>query len=272
MALPAKRDDLTGLEPAEAKHYTKGDDGKFTLDAPGYVLKATVEGKLEEGNKKRAELSAQLEALQSKLTSSISAEEHNRIKGMLEDLESGKGGDKFKAVVQKEVDKLKSQMEENLRLAKEEGAKFKTASEASSRELKNYKIDAEVGQAALDAGVNKKGLRRYLDSVRGEFDIVGDKVVPVKRNADGSSTPLIGEDMQDLKVGNYITKSHKSGDMEMFFAQPSGGGALGNNNGKGSPGAHSISRADARDTEKYRTARDAAEKAGTTLQILPDVT
>lgn len=273
--LPGVLDDLKGLSETEAKHYNKGDDGKYYLDAGGMVLKSKVEGKLEEGNKKRSELSAQLEELQNKLKTTISADEHKRVKDMLDDLENGKGGDKFKTLVQKEIDKLKGQYEEQLKLSKEEGLKYKTQAEGAEKSLRSYRIRQEVGQEALTAGINKKGLTRYLDLVEKEFDVVKDqqgneRVVPVRRNSDGTSTALVGEDFGDQKIGPYIAKAHKAGELDMFFIQPSGGGAGGNNSGgRGSGGGNimTISRDDARDTQKYQAAKDTAKKEGKELQI-----
>ena len=277
--LPGVRDDLNGLDPKEAQHYTKGDDGKFYLDAGGMVIKSKVESKLEEGNKRRSELSAEIEKLQSQLKNSISADEHKKLQSMLDDLENGKGGEKFKAHVDREINKFKTQYEEQLKAAKEEGLKYKGEAENAQKSLKSYRIRQEIGQEALTAGINKKGLSRYLDLVEKEFDVIKDaqgneKVVPVKRNSDGSVTPLIGDDFSERKISDYIAKTHKSGELDMFFVQPSGGGALGNNGGSGRTSGNTvfISREDAKDTQKYKTASEAAKKAGQELQIEPEQT
>lgn len=277
--LPGVRDDLNGLSADESKHYTKGDDGKFYLDAGGMVLKNKVESKLEEGNKKRSELSSEIEKLQAQLKGSISLEEHKKLQGMLDDLENGKGGEKFKAHVDREIGKFKTQYEEQLKAAREEGLKYKSEAEKAQNGLKSYRIRQEVAQEALTAGVNKKGLNKYLDLVEREFEVIKDaqgneKVVPVKRNFDGTFTPLIGDDFSEQKISNYIGKAHKSGELDMFFAQPSGGGALGNNGGSGRVAGNTvfISREDAKDTQKYKAASESAKKAGQELQIEPEQT
>lgn len=278
--LPGVLDDLKGLSADEAKHYTKSDDGKFYLDAGGMVLKSKVEGKLEEGNKKRSELSAEIESLKEKLGNSISKDEHKKLQGILDDLENGRGGEKFKSYVEKEVGKFKTQYEEQLTAVKNEALKYKSDAEKAQQGLKSYRIRQEVSQAALTAGLNKKGLGRYLDGVEKEFDLIKDsqgneRVVPVKRNADGSLTPLVGEDMNDMKIDAYIAKHHKSGDLDMFFSQPSGGGALGNNSGQRGEGGSNglqmrISRADAKDTQRYEAAKTEAGKQGKELVIDPE--
>jgi len=51
-----------------------------------------------------------------------------------------------------------------------------------------------------------------------------------------------------------------------WFPAPQGGGA-GGGNGKGG-GSFTISRADARNVQKYAAAKEAAQKAGQTLQIV----
>lgn len=278
--LPGVLDDLKGLSGDEAKHYTKGEDGKYYLDAGGMVLKAKVEGKLEEGNKKRAEMSAEIEKLKEQLGGSISKAEHKKLQDILDDLENGRGGEKFKSYVEKETAKFKSQYEEQLKAAKEEGLKYKSEAEKAQQGLKSYRIRQEVAQEALTAGLSKKGLNRYLDLVEKEFDLIKDangneKIVPVRRNADGTTTPLIGDDFGEQKVSAYIAKAHKTGDLEMFFAQPSGGGAQGNNEGaKGSQssggGSLIISRSDAKDTQRYQAAKQEAAKQGKELSIAPE--
>lgn len=277
MALKAILASLDGLPKEIAAEYQKAADGSYVLSVEGMVLKSTAEAKIEEGNRKKAELGAEVDRLKAELAKAPSSEEFNRYKSTIEDLENGRGGEKVKKVIERELESHRKTFEDQIRQAKEQHAAEKARADRASADLKLFRVKQEVSSAALEAGIKKKGLTAYLDLAARDFELVGEgdaaKVVPVKRAADGSFTPIIGENFEPMSAKDFISKNHRADTsaLSLFFETGSGGGAGG---GNPKPGASSgsgiyLTRDQARDNRAYQAAKAQAEKAGVPLVVEP---
>lgn len=279
MALPMVRDDLNGLDPKEAQHYKKDDtDGKFYLDAPGGIVKAKFDGKLQESNTRLSQLSKELEAAKAEAAGRVDKAEVAKLQSMLDDIENGKGGEKFLKAVEKQVASIKAAAEESSKIAKERESAAVIRAEKAETGLKTHKIRGAVQSAAGEVGLRMKNAEHYLQLSTGDFELVddgkgGESVVAVKRgkNADGTPnfTPILGEDYNPVPIKDFIAKSHRGGSYDVFFEQGAGGGAPGNGKPAGSPGGFRLTREQASDPIVYQQTADAARKANTTVTVEP---
>lgn len=139
--LAAVVDSLDGIADAHRDLYTKGEDGKYVLDADveGHPGVAGLKGALTKERKSRTDLEASLKAFKDL---GYTPEQIAEIKRKAEDKSGDKGDDDFEKKVAKRVqealDKVKPDLEERDALKKE------------NRELK---LDNELRKDALAAGV-----------------------------------------------------------------------------------------------------------------------
>lgn len=277
MALKAILASLDGLPKEIAAEYTKAADGSFVLSVEGMVLKSSAEAKIEEGNRKKAELGAEVERLKAELSKAPSSDEFQRYKTTIEDLENGRGGEKLKKVIEREIEAKQRAFEDQIRQAKEQHAAEKARADKASADLKIFRVKQEVGSAALEAGIKKKGITAYLDLAARDFELIGEgeaaKVVPVKRAADGSFSPIIGENFEAMSPKDFISKNHRAeaSALSLFFETGSGGGAGSGNPRPGASGGGGLhlSREQARDPQVYKAAKEQAAKAGTAITVEP---
>ena len=267
---------LDGLSKEFAAEYEKGEDGLFYLKAEGYVLKSKFESKLETSNQNNAKLAKELEALRAEASTKVDKKEVERLQGLLDDIENGKGGEKFQKALERQIAAYKATAEEGLKTAREAAVKEKQRADSAEEGLRSFRIKQAVQAAASEVGLKGKSAPIYLDTVVKDFDLIGDKVVPVKisKGDDGREvrTPLMGDDFEPLKLSSYIAKQHKVGErgLDVFFDSGSGGGAPGGTKPNGTGGnVIRLTRQQAMDVTQYRAAKAAAEKSGGTVEIEP---
>lgn len=273
MALKAFLDSLDGLNPVIAAEYAKAEDGKFYLQAEGMILKSKFDGKLQESNKTNASLSQQIAELRALAESRVDRADVEKLQALLDDMENGKGGEKFAKALETKIAAYKATAEENLAKARAEHLTAKQEAEAARSQLKTFKINQEVQAAASAVGLRGKNAPDYLRLASGDFDIdeSTDKVVAVKRSKgpDGKEvvTPLLGEDYNPISIKEYIAKNHRSERFDVFFDSGSGTGAPGQQKPAGSPGGVYLTREQAKNPITYQQAKDTAAKAGQTVTI-----
>jgi len=132
--------------------------------------------------------------------------------------------------------------------------------ENATGQVKTLKVEGGLRQAASELGLIPSAIEDALSRAMGVFKI-GEDGSLFAENATGT---IYGKDGK-----TPMSPAEWLGDMKEkaphWFPAPSGGGAGG---GNGRSGSFTISRADARDVSKYRHAKEAAEQAGATLQIV----
>jgi len=273
MALKAFLASLDGLNPVIAAEYSKGEDGQYYLQAEGMILKSKFDGKLQESNKTNASLSQQIAELRALAESRVDKAEVAKLQALLDDMENGKGGEKFAKALETKIAAYKATAEENLAKARAEHLTAKQEAEQAKNQLRTFKINQEVQAAASAVGLRGKNAPDYLRLASGDFDIdeATDKVVAVKRSKgpDGKEivTPLLGEDYNPISIKDYIAKNHRSERFDVFFEQGSGTGAPGQQKPAGSPGGVYLTREQAKNPITYQQAKETAAKAGQTVTI-----
>lgn len=127
--------------------------------------------------------------------------------------------------------------------------------------VKSLTVDGQLRQAATELNLVASAIPDALARAMGVFSVQDDGSLLAEQ--DGKT--IYGKDGK-----TPITPAEWLSDMKEkaphWFPAPSGGGASGGTGREA--GAFTISREDARDVPKYRAAKDAAEKAGATLQIV----
>lgn len=163
-------------------------------------------------------------------------------------------------VIERRTERLKADHAKQLANLEAQLTERDKSLEGANGTVKQLKVEGGLRQAASELGLVPSAIPDALSRAMGVFKIGEDGSLVAEK--DGSTwygkdgkTPLTpAEWLSDMKEA-----------APHWFPAPSGGGAGGGNNRQG--GAHTISRADARDVSKYRAAREAAAKAGVTLQI-----
>lgn len=126
--------------------------------------------------------------------------------------------------------------------------------------VKQLKVEGSLRQAANELGLVPSAVEDALSRAMGVFKVHDDGSLIAEENG---STAYGKDGKTPLTPAEWLESMKEKA--PHWFPAPSGGGA-GGGNGRG--GAHTLSRADARDPAKYRAAKEAAEKAGTQLQIV----
>lgn len=274
MALKAILDTLDGINSAIAAEYTKGEDGKFYLQAEGMILKAKFDGKLEESNKKNSALSQEIAQLRALAETRVEKAEVEKLQAELNAIENGKG-EKFQKVLEEKIAAFRATAEASLSKYKGESEKATAEALKAKAELKNFRIDQEVQAVASGLGLRGKNAPQYLALARKDFDLdeATGKVIAVKRSAgpDGKEvvTPIQGEDWEPVKLQDFIAKQHRTEAFDVFFDGGSGTGAPGQTKPVAGKGVY-LTREQAQNPQVYQQAKEAAVKAGVPLQIQPD--
>jgi len=126
--------------------------------------------------------------------------------------------------------------------------------------VKQLKVEGGLRQAAVELGLVPSAIEDALSRAMGVFK-VGDDGSLVPENSSGT---IYGKDGKTpMSPAEWLETMKETA--PHWFPAPSGGGAGGGNNRGGS---HTISRADARDVQKYQAAKKAAADAGVALQIV----
>lgn len=265
MALAAiiKQEVFDGLGDEIKKEYKKQDDGTFMLD-----VTPTDDFALEN-----------VKGLKTALSSERSAREEaeKKIKAF-DGLDADKAKDALKKIEEmanwKPEDKVKEQIEaiKNQLTEKHQGELGKK--EESLKSLTGQLEKVMIEAAAIKAIAENKGssalllphvksATRMRQTDKGGFvvEVVGEdgnfRISP----ASGSTAPMtISELVTEMKTQETFAPAFEG-------SGASGSGASGSSGTQIKNGVHIISQADAKDPNKYRTAKEAATKAGSQLQI-----
>jgi len=264
MALAAiiKQEIFDNLSDDLKKEYNKQDNGMFMLDvAPvdDFALENVkgLKSALSSERTAREEADKKL-----KVYDGLDAEKAREALKKVEELASGKLDDKAK----EQIEALKGQL----------GEKHQKEIDEKVQEIEKYKaaaINSTKGRAITDALAKHKGAPYLADtiekSVKAEFDDKGSVILKVLddngvariSNASGSQDLMsIEEYVADMKGQDTYASAFEGSNASGSGAGGSGGTTIKN-------GVHVISQADSKDPAKYRAAKEAATKAGTTLQI-----
>lgn len=164
-----------------------------------------------------------------------------------------------------EYDKLLAQVQEKHKAEIE--IKQKELEEAN-RAVESHLIDANAISAITELGGSAKLLLPHVkDRVRVVKDESGQYAVNVL-SAD-KSMPLVNSEGKPIGIKDLLTQMRDDEAYSMAF-KPTAGTGTGSPVSTRGGGVQSfkISRADARDGSKYKAVREAAEKAGETVEII----
>ena len=261
MALKAILDSVEGLAGDIAQEYKKRDDGKYVLDV------TSVDG---------------LELVEvAKLQSALSKERENARKSTdqlkaFEGLDAAKAREALKKVEEMASwtpeQKVKEQIATVEAQMLEAHGKEKKKLEEKLAQLTKSLEEAMIVSVATQALTEQKGSARLLmPHIRQQTRLCeadGRYIVEVL-GPDGNPR-LTGSDGHTMTIAELVAEMKTQNDFASAFE---GTGATGSGASRGSNpprpkgGLHVISREDAKDVNKYRAAKEAAQKAGTQLQI-----
>ena len=163
-------------------------------------------------------------------------------------------------VIARRTERLQADHAKQLQNLEAKLAEAQAFGETQGSTVKQLKVEGGLRQAAVEHGLVPSAIEDALSRAMGVFK-VGDDGSLVPENKNGT---IYGKDGKTpMSPAEWLETMKESA--PHWFPAPSGGGAGG---GNGRSQGFTISRADARDVQKYRTAKDAAEKAGVQLQIV----
>lgn len=250
-----------------------GDEGyQAPIDASNVEVKALIDAAVKDATSglagNRDEILGEKKALQTKLDElsttwkDLDPEAVRNIMGRLENDEETKllAEGKMDEVITRRTERLQADHVKQLGNLEAKLAEAVAFGEAQGGTVKQLKVEGGLRQAAVEHGLVPSAIEDALGRAMGVFkvgengDLIAEENGSTAYGKDGKTPLTPAEWLESMKE----KAPH-------WFPAPSGGGA-GGGNGKGG-GTHTISRADARDVGKYRAAKEAAEKAGTTLVI-----
>lgn len=173
---------------------------------------------------------------------------------------------KIDEVVERRVTAMKTDLEARLASATEKLEALEGEKGSLSDKVKNLVIDGMVRQAGAELNLLPTAIEDAIVRAKGRFQLdENDK--PVARDEHG--TLLIGKDGKSpLSPTEWLEGMKEKA--PHWFPTPSGAGA-GGGPGSSGGGQFTLTRSQARDPQAYRTAKEAAQKAGQPLQIVDDV-
>lgn len=172
---------------------------------------------------------------------------------------------KIDEVVERRVTAMKTDLETRLASATEKLEALEGEKGSLSDKVKNLVIDGMVRQAGSELKLLPTAVEDAIVRAKGRFQLdENDK--PVARDDNGAL--LIGKDGKSpLSPTEWLEGMKEKA--PHWFPTPSGAGA-GGGPGNSGGGQFTLSRSQARDPQAYRTAKEAAQKAGQPLQIVDD--
>ncbi len=262
MALKAILDNLDGVPAALQSEYKKTTEGKFVLDVTpvgGFALE-DIEGLKSTVGATRKERDDALAKLRvfGDLDPKAAQEAVAKVR------EWGTLDPKTEAekIAQAKLDQAKAAMiEENKKILAAEGQK----AAGYRTQLEDVLIEAEAVRAITAAGGDEQTIEVLLPHIKGASRLRelanGRLAVEV---LDEAGNPKVADAQGNLVKLEQLVVGMKENPkfMRTFPGSGQSGGGAG-----GGGGAHTISREDASNPAKYRAAKEAAGKAGATLQI-----
>ena len=170
---------------------------------------------------------------------------------------------KIDEVVEKRVLAMKTDLEARLAAATESLTTLEGKNVSLSDKVKNLVIDGMVRQAGSELKILPTAYDDAIHRAKRHFQL-DDNDHPVAR--DDAGTLLFGKDGKSPLSPNEWLEGMKE-TAPHWFPAPSGGGAGGGSGGS-TGGGFTISREDARNPQTYQVTKEAAAKAGQTMQIV----
>ena len=240
MGLKAILTNLEGLEPAIAALYKKGEDGKFYLDADGYVDKS----KLDEFRANNIELQKKIDKLTEDMAkfSGMDPEKYKQAMAAIEsDVEKKlmKEG-KIDEVINMRTEKMRQSYEEQLKAKDAAIAKATEDAKTASADRDTYIVAEELRKAVdnPDLGFHSGVANTLKPQVLKEFVYKDGKVVRVK--PDGS--PVFGAKGEPATIAEYLTDLAK--EHPYLVKASTGGGARNNGNQSNNTGGKTMRRSE----------------------------
>lgn len=237
-ALKAVLTSLDGLDEATAKLYTKGSDGKYTLDVDGLVDKS----KLDEFRSTNVELKKKIDEMQEQLAkfSGIDLQKYNdAMKSIESDAEKKllKDG-KIDEVIQLRTEKMRQTFDEQLKAKDQIILKANKDRETAVQQMNTHIVESELRRSVdnPDFGFQTGVVDLLRQQVLSEFAVKDGKVVRVK--ADG--TPVFGAKGDPATIDEFLQDIVK--DRPYLVRSSSGGGAR--NDGGGTNGQKTMKRSE----------------------------
>lgn len=264
-----KADEFEKLADPLKECYTKQSDGDYELDADVEQhstvrgMRTTMTKSVEESKKAREARKSLLEKLGIEDSDEADAkiEEYLALKADAEKqrgkkmLDEGKVAELVAEQVNTQVGAMKKDHDKQIKAVVAERDSFRNLAERGL-------VDSALSQALDLAGAKAKTKPFLLLKGKETYRLVGDKVVAM----DGDK-PLFGKDgTTPLSMSEWAEQQREAADV--MFEASTGGGANGGTT-KQLPGAFQLTREQARDTALYRTTKEAAEKVGKEVVILP---
>lgn len=163
-------------------------------------------------------------------------------------------------VIERRTERLKADHAKQIAKLEEALADRDEQLSSTQSQVKKLMVEGNLRQAAAELGLVPSAIEDALSRAMGVFKVNDEGALIAEEN--GST--VYGKDGKNpLTPAEWLeTMKEKA---PHWFPAPTGGGAGG---GQGRGGSHTISRAEARNVQKYRAAKEAAEKAGVSLQIV----
>jgi hypothetical protein len=252
-----------------------GDEGyqapALSADTP--EVKAFIEAAVKEATSgltgNRDEILGEKKALQAKfdeqaaLWKDLDPEAVRNIMGRLENDEETKllAEGKMDEVIERRTERLKADHATQITNLETKLTEAVGNYDGAKSTVKELKVEGGLRQAAIEHGLVPSAIEDALGRAMNVFKVGDDGKLLAEENG---STAYGKDGVTPLTPAEWLESMKEKA--PHWFPAPSGAGA-GGGNGKGG-GSHTITRADARDVIKYRVAKEAAEKAGGTLQIV----
>lgn len=167
---------------------------------------------------------------------------------------------KTDAVIERRTERLKADHAKQIAALEKALADRDEKLGGASSKVKRLMVEGNLRQAAVELGLVPSAIEDALSRAMNVFKVDDqDRLI-----AEENGSTAYGKDGRTPLTPSEWLESMKE-KAPHWFPAPVGGGA-GGGNGRG--GSHTISRADARDVQKYRVAKEAAAKAGVQLQVV----
>jgi len=173
---------------------------------------------------------------------------------------------KIDEVLARRTDALRKDLESKLTQKDQLLTQVSTEKEQLNSRIRDVMVEGLIRQAASEVGLHASAIDDAIYRGKGVFQLDAD-FRPLAKASDG--TTLLGKDAKSPLSAKEWLESMKE-KAPHWFPGSSGAGAAGSKGGAGggADGQLIISRADARNPQKYQAAKAQAEKAGVSLQIV----
>jgi len=257
---------------ADLKPGDEGNVAPVVIDASNSEVKALIDAAVKDAtsglSSNRDEILGEKKALQVKfdaqaeLWKDLDPAAVRNIMGRLENDEEAKllAEGKTDVVIARRTERLQADHAKQLENLTTQLAEKDGLLQGSTTKVKNLMVKGSLRQAAVEQGLVPSAIEDAMYRAMNVFKVGDNDELIAEENG---STAYGKDGKTPLTPGEWLESMKEKA--PHWFPAPSGGGA-GGGNGKGG-GAFTISRADARDVQKYRAAKEAAEKAGATLRI-----